>query len=173
VPKVKYEVGGIENLWLPFTQTVINIQKSIIKHLKYLQKMKKIPLIIALLVSIISFATAQANKNEIYVQGYSKSNGTHVEGHWRTAPNNTINDNYGTYPNVNPHTGKVGTIRPDYSMPTYPSYRNSGYSNSSYKDNLPSYPKPSSYNSSSNSYKTYSTPSYYNVPTYKTYKYYR
>lgn len=140
--------------------------------------MKKISLIIALLVSIINFATAQVNKNEIYVQGYTKSNGTHVEGHWRTAPNNTINDNYGTYPNVNPHTGKVGTIRPDYSMPTYPSYRNSGYSNSSYKDNLPSYsepsyPKSSSYNSSSNSYKTYSTPSYYNVPTYKTSKYYR
>jgi hypothetical protein len=169
--------NNFQNLWLPFTQTVINIQKSIIKHLKHLQKMKKISLIIALLVSVMNFANAQANKNEIYVESYTKSNGTHVSGHWKTVSNNTINDNYGTYPNVNPHTGKVGTIKPDYSIPTYPSYSNSSYSNSSYRDILPSYSEPSypkqpSYNSSPNSYKTYSTPSY-NVPTYKIYKYYR
>ena len=140
--------------------------------------MKKISLIIAILVSIVNFANAQVNKNEIYVQGYTKSNGTYVQGYYKTAPNNTINDNYGTYPNVNPHTGKLGTISPDYSMPTYPSYSNSGYSNSTNRDVLPSYsepsyPKQSSYNSSSNSYKTYNTPSYYNVPTYKTYRYNR
>lgn len=104
--------------------------------------MKKILLIIALFVSVINFANAQANKKEIYVQSYTKKNGTHVEGCWRTAPNNTINDNYSTYPNFNLHTGKVGTIRPDYSSRSY------GYSNSLRMDISPSYRKKSSYSSS-------------------------
>lgn len=48
----------------------------------------------------------------VHVRGYYRSNGTYVQPHYRTAPNSTIMDNYSTYPNINPYTGKQGTINP-------------------------------------------------------------
>jgi hypothetical protein len=75
--------------------------------------MKKF-IILSILFLISSFVFAQ----DVYVSGYYRSNGTYVKPHYRTAPNHTINDNYSTYPNVNPYTGKVGTIAPDYSSLT-------------------------------------------------------
>jgi hypothetical protein len=75
--------------------------------------MKKF-IILSILFLISSFIFAQ----DVYVSGYYRSNGTYVKPHYRTAPNHTINDNYSTYPNVNPYTGKVGTIAPDYSSLT-------------------------------------------------------
>ncbi|MFW9874931.1 MAG: hypothetical protein ACFFG0_17630 [Candidatus Thorarchaeota archaeon] len=62
--------------------------------------------LIFLLLSVsISFA-------EVRVRGYHRKDGTYVKPHYRTNPNNTIRDNYSTWPNVNPHTGKQGTINP-------------------------------------------------------------
>jgi hypothetical protein len=40
-----------------------------------------------------------------------KNNGTYVQPHQQTNPNNTTSDNYGTRPNVNPYTGAAGTHR--------------------------------------------------------------
>lgn len=71
-------------------------------------------------------STAQVNNNTVWVNGYTKSNGTFVEGHYRTAPNNTINDNFSTYPNVNPYTGVQGTIDPEPSFVYPSSFNNSG-----------------------------------------------
>ena len=68
---------------------------------------------------------AQVNTNTVWVKGYTKANGTHVQGHYRTAPNNTINDNFSTYPNVNPYTGIQGTIDPDPIISPTSSYNNS------------------------------------------------
>lgn len=56
-----------------------------------------------------SWLLAQVNPQYNYVQGYYTSDGTYVEGHYRTDPNSTTNDNYSTYPNVNPWTGERGT----------------------------------------------------------------
>lgn len=80
------------------------------------------------------FVTAQVNPNNHYVKGYQKSNGTYVQGYYRTNPNSTINDNYSTHPNVNPYTGKTGTVKPDYSTPTYttPTYKTPSYSTPTY-----------------------------------------
>jgi hypothetical protein len=44
-----------------------------------------------------------------YVQGYYKKDGTYVQGHYRTKANNTVMDNFSTYPNVNTYTGEIGT----------------------------------------------------------------
>lgn len=71
-----------------------------------------------LLFFSISFY-AQVNPNEVYVSGYYKSNGTYVEPHYRTSPNSTVNDNFSTIGNTNPHTGKAGWISRD----NYPIYR--------------------------------------------------
>lgn len=92
--------------------------------------------LLGLLFCIISEAElfGQVNPNNSYVNGYYKSNGTYVQGYYRTKPNNTINDNYSTYPNVNPYNGKQGTIRPNYyqnntrtSYPTAPKVSNPNY----------------------------------------------
>jgi hypothetical protein len=96
----------------------------------------------------------QVNPNSTYVNGYYRSNGTYVYGYYRTTPNNTINDNYSTYPNINPYTGKQGTVSPTYYQPVYtpsPSY----YSQPVYT------PKPSYY-----SQPVYTPPSVYNNYNY-------
>ena len=56
--------------------------------------------------------TASAADAQTYVHGYTTRNGTYVAPYVRTNPNNTIYDNYSTRPNVNPYTGKVGTVNP-------------------------------------------------------------
>ena len=50
------------------------------------------------------------SQGEVWVNGYTKSNGTYVEGHYRTAPNNKKNDNWTTVGNINPYTGKNGYL---------------------------------------------------------------
>lgn len=80
--------------------------------------MKKLVILFSLFIlSTICFC--QVNQNNHYVNGYTKSNGTYVQGYYRTNPNSTNVDNYSTYPNVNPYTGKTGTVTPDnyYSTP--------------------------------------------------------
>jgi len=45
----------------------------------------------------------------VYVRGHERD-GREVEDHYRTAPNRTPLDNYSTRGNVNPWTGKPGTV---------------------------------------------------------------
>ncbi len=76
--------------------------------------MKKIIALTAfLLAAFCSFS-------QTYVRGYTRSNGTYVQPHYRSSPNNTKIDNWSTYGNVNPYTGSVGTR-------TYSNYNNSIY----------------------------------------------
>ena len=55
----------------------------------------------------------------VYAQGYHRvrpyfrSNGTYVQPHYRTNPDGNRLNNWSTYPNVNPFTGKTGTKRYD------------------------------------------------------------
>lgn len=70
------------------------------------------------LMLTLTIIFAQVNPNKVWVNGYYRSNGTHVKGHYRTAPNHTVNDNYSTEGNVNPHTGQKGWIpRDGYTNP--------------------------------------------------------
>jgi len=77
--------------------------------------MKK-AIIVTLVILAIS-ATAMADE---YVNGYTKSDGTYVQPHYRSSPNSTTQDNYGTKGNVNPYIGQQGT------QPAYPSQPNYG-----------------------------------------------
>lgn len=55
------------------------------------------------------FASIQGSfAGDTYVNGYTRSNGTYVQGHYRSAPDNTRDNNYGTYGNSNPYTGTAG-----------------------------------------------------------------
>jgi hypothetical protein len=43
------------------------------------------------------------------IRGYTRSNGTRVQSHRRSASDGNFRNNYSTRGNVNPHTGKSGT----------------------------------------------------------------
>ena len=78
-------------------------------------EMKRLVLLIMPLVLAVLFALpllAQAPK-AVKVKPYVKKNGTVVQPHVRTSPNKTKTDNYSTKGNVNPMTGKRGTVDPD------------------------------------------------------------
>ncbi|AXW40048.1 hypothetical protein HFK86_26015 [Ralstonia pseudosolanacearum] len=51
---------------------------------------------------------------EHYTNGYTRRDGTHVDGHFQTNPNSTQRDNWSAKGNVNPHTGKEGTKEPTH-----------------------------------------------------------
>lgn len=75
--------------------------------------LKRISLLVLTLLLTLATVFAQVNPNKVWVSGYYRSNGTYVNGHYRTAPNRTVNDNYSTVGNVNPHTGKQGWLPRD------------------------------------------------------------
>jgi hypothetical protein len=81
-----------------------------------------------ILVIIPSFVFSQ-----VRVNGYYRKDGTYVQPHYRSSPNNSIYDNYSTKGNINPYTGAEGTKN---SYPTtisntniYTEYSNESVSN--------------------------------------------
>lgn len=73
--------------------------------------MKPATLILALAIS--AFAAVSFAK-DTQVKGHYRKDGTYVEPHTRSAPNNSYNDNWSTSPNTNPNTGKQGTNKPTW-----------------------------------------------------------
>lgn len=69
-------------------------------------------LIIALSFMFLFFLETSAE----WVSGYSRSDGTYVEGYYRSDRNNTTTDNYSTLGNENSYTGSTGTRPNDYSI---------------------------------------------------------
>jgi len=100
--------------------------------------MKKV--ILALLAAALVAPSLSA---QVYVRGYTRSDGTYVAPHYRSSPNSTTLDNYSTRGNLNPYTGQVGTRDP-YAPPRSNPYGT--YSNP--------YARP----------RTTTTPCYYNCP---------
>lgn len=74
--------------------------------------MKKIALAVLALCAVRAFA------QDHYRNGYVRKDGTYVAPSYATNPNNTRTDNYSSQGNVNPYTGKAGTVDP-YRQPTY------------------------------------------------------
>lgn len=77
--------------------------------------MRKIAIIAVILTIGV---TTVAEARDVYVRGYVRRDGTYVEPYVRTAPNDTKLDNYSTAPNINPYTGRQGTVDP-YATPYY------------------------------------------------------
>jgi len=77
----------------------------------------KILAIVALLASFQTFAYeavarggGRSTASSVHVQGYVRKNGTHVQGHYRSAPDGNFANNWTTKGNINPHTGAHGTL---------------------------------------------------------------
>lgn len=83
-------------------------------------------IIISISFSTSAFAGAKGNSNkgsyksysstpkEHNVSGYTRSNGTYVAPHYRSNRDGARNNNWTTQGNINPHTGKKGTIPRSY-----------------------------------------------------------
>ena len=65
---------------------------------------------IIIYIFILLVVSAPAFSKDVYVNGYTRGDGTHVQGHYRSAPDSTVNNNFSTEGNVNPYTGKDGWV---------------------------------------------------------------
>ena len=72
--------------------------------------MKKIILLI-----MFSFIVSITLNAQTYVNGYTKKDGTVVQGHYRSDKDKTNTNNYSTSGNSNPYTNTSGTKAKDYS----------------------------------------------------------
>lgn len=69
--------------------------------------MKKVlVLALAAICLLVSLGIAYA---DVYVNGYYRSNGTYVAPHYRSDPDGSCSNNWSSYGNINPYTGKIGT----------------------------------------------------------------
>jgi hypothetical protein len=73
-----------------------------------------IALVTALLVTFAMSASAQT-----YVDGYTRKDGTYVQGHWRSAPDDSPYNNYSYPGNTNPCTGETATGNADTYLRRY------------------------------------------------------
>ncbi|MCA6534937.1 MAG: hypothetical protein IM597_12415 [Pseudanabaena sp. M176S2SP2A07QC] len=65
-------------------------------------------------------ANSQSRRSrDVSVDGYYRNNGTYVDPYYRTAPNQTRDDNYSTRGNINPYTLQEGRQRRDSESPRY------------------------------------------------------
>lgn len=65
---------------------------------------------IAAMVAAMLAGTAEAKSARS--SGYVTKKGTYVAPSYKTTPNKSKIDNYSSKPNVNPYTGKSGTVDP-------------------------------------------------------------
>lgn len=62
-------------------------------------------------VSILGASFMTSAFADTYVGGYYKKNGTYVQPHFRSSKDDSFSNNWSTYGNVNPRTGKRGYKR--------------------------------------------------------------
>ncbi len=76
--------------------------------------MKSITIFFVTLLLIFSFTLLNATSAEAVqkVKGYTTKKGTYVAPHFKQSPNKSKFDNFSTKGNINPFTGKKGTVNP-------------------------------------------------------------
>ena len=66
--------------------------------------MKKIIISIVFVLTLINTVSA-----DVWVNGYFRSDGTYVQGHYRSSPDSSVTNNWSYSGNTNPYTGEVGS----------------------------------------------------------------
>lgn len=69
--------------------------------------MKKLASILLIVLSITLLLTPLAEA-KVRVGGYYKKSGTYVKSYYRTSPDSRKSNNWSSYGNYNPYTGKKG-----------------------------------------------------------------
>lgn len=79
-------------------------------------------------LGLILAALAVSAWADDYVRGYTRKDGTYVPPHYRSTPDSSRANNYGSQGNVNPYNGERGYVNPHTPpaprQPTYPAYPN-------------------------------------------------
>src|SRR5690242_11556610 len=57
-----------------------------------------------------SYKSSFSKSGSVSVKGYYRKDGTYVQPHKRSAPDGNFDNNWSTKGNVNPYTGKPGTL---------------------------------------------------------------
>ncbi|MEO6175896.1 MAG: hypothetical protein ABIP27_12165 [Flavobacterium circumlabens] len=72
---------------------------------------------------LLFFLCSNSFAQDVWVNGYTRTDGTSVPAHYRTNRDYTVNNNFTTVGNTNPYTGKVGTLPRDngYSLQSFTS----------------------------------------------------
>jgi hypothetical protein len=83
------------------------------------------------LLLFICFSHLTVSARDVYVRGYTRSNGTYVAPHHRSSPDSNPYNNYSTRGNTNPYTGKAGTVNPYGSRNSGLNSLNSNFGSSS------------------------------------------
>lgn len=76
------------------------------------------------LLALAMFASSSL-AGDVYVNGYTRRDGTYVRPHYRSAPDSNPYNNWSSQGNVNPYTGQYGTR----SLDTFNSPRTYGSQN--------------------------------------------
>jgi hypothetical protein len=63
-------------------------------------------------LGLVTSMTVPALAGDVFVNGHTRSDGTYVQPHMRSAPDSSYNNNWSTSPNMNPYTGQQGTQQP-------------------------------------------------------------
>ncbi|MBP1222903.1 hypothetical protein [Flavobacterium sp. 1355] len=97
--------------------------------------MKKFTSLLLFFLCLNSFA------QDVWVNSYARTDGTVVPSHYRTNRDYTVNNNFTTVGNINPYTGKVGTLARDNGYPIQSFTNSTPIQNTSYNStyNKPSY----------------------------------
>lgn len=76
--------------------------------------MRKFIVFLVTLFLVLYFAVVNVTSVDAVqrVKGYTKKNGTYVQPHFKSPPNKSKFDNFSTKGNLNPYTGKKGTVDP-------------------------------------------------------------
>jgi hypothetical protein len=101
-----------------FLTVVTNIQYRISNNQLARRTVMKLHALIIIATAAAVTAPAFA-QGEHYVNGYERRDGTYVQGHYQTNPDNTVNNNWSTQGNQNPYTGQYGTRPRDPNEPGY------------------------------------------------------
>lgn len=75
----------------------------------------RIAVSIGVALAVLAAPAVQAQSNT-RVKSYTKKDGTYVFSHRRTTPDSSRMNNWSTKGNINPYTGKRGTVDP-YKTP--------------------------------------------------------
>lgn len=78
---------------------------------------------IIILAGVLFVASSQA---QVYVEPYTRDDGTRVEGHYRSQPDNSYNNNWSVEGNQNPYSGERGQKSPTINDQT-PDYNRKNY----------------------------------------------